>query len=169
MKAFSPYGEIVSTKIIRYPPEHVVSKGYGFVNFKNEASRSKVLTLHRKIAIKGSLVAIQMGGRRKTGRDNQLAQTTMVTPSPYSYTQYFQDPATGQIYMMPQAVPPGMPTMASTYPAMQPMYYQQPMQMMTIAPTMPQMTIPQTVPQVTMAIAQKPVTIAAKPGILQQA
>merc|ERR1719447_267914 len=97
----------------------------------------------------------------------------MVSPSPVSYTQYFQDPRTGQLYMMPQyagaAVAPGMPTMAPTYPAMQPMYYQQPMQMMTLAPTVPQMTIPQTVPQVTMAIAPKPVTIAAKPGILQQA
>jgi len=135
LQTFSQFGPIQSARIIRYPPDYVISKGYGFVYFQSEDVRQNVIAMHRKLEIKGNVVALQMGRRKNdTGGGGQGAAPAA---NPYgalqAQPQYYQDPNTGQLYAAPQmpyaaaapmpAAPYGQPAPVQYDPNS---YYQQP-------------------------------------------
>jgi len=133
IEAFSPFGQIISARIIREPPEYVISKGFGFIYFASEQLRQEIVGMHRKMEVKGNLVALRIG-KKKNGSDGgglgglsslgggglgmsvgmSAAMTSMPTamPAPY-YQQYAAQQAAalynpyaigaGQAYGQPQA------------------------------------------------------------------
>jgi len=75
-------------------------RGYGFVELETSDEVQKVLAIKHQLAIDGQQLNVQVSKPPKEVQDALiLQQTNQLIAQP----QYYQDPSTGQVYMLPSA------------------------------------------------------------------
>jgi len=100
--AFSSFGPILSARVIKEAPDYTVSRGFGFVNFASEEVRQQVVLMHRKMEVKGNVVALRVGRKKNAaviGNPAAGFYGAAVTPQlPAPYYQQFAAQQAAALY-----------------------------------------------------------------------